>query len=192
MDPVHFESTTPSLNPPMVASKIEIPVYVVLEPDAVPDHLVTNEAAMKPIELHGIRTFVKRDVTEALAAYYTKVEVVEAAPQLDTLHVIVDVKITKMNTSTETATAYGSGGTYATAYQVFGVMDWAIALRHSNEEEYFFSLSDHVVGEHAGTSIHDGSAMFRSVLELALARFLERFSETEVQQRARGGALAAL
>jgi len=188
MDPVHFESVVPTINPPMVASKIETPVYVILDPVTVPDQLVTSKGDAKPIELYEVQTFVTRDIPVMLRAFYASVDVVESVPPAQGPHIIVDVKISKLDTFMEKAAAAGSSGGTATVYQLHGMMDWAMAFRHSGEAEYFYSFSDHVVGDYAATTIHDTENMFRSVWETALGRFLERYAGDEVQQLARGGA----
>lgn len=184
MQPVHFGSVSPTISSPMVASKIETPVFVILDPDAVPDHIVTSRGDAKPVELYEIHSFVTRDVAKTLDSFFLHVDVVDMPPSMEAAHIIVDVKLTKLDTTVDKATAFGSGGS-ATAYQIYGVMDWAIALRHSTQSEYFFSFSDHVIGDYGGTTVHDTEAMFRSVLEVALARFLTSYVEDEVQQRAR-------
>lgn len=183
MEPVHFESVHPSVSAPMIASKVQTPVYIVLDPNKVPDEYVTSRSDAKPVELYQIRSFVSRDLVATLESFFSNVQVVDQAPEDTSPHIIVDVEVSKFDTIVDKAMASGPGGS-ATAFRIYGTMDWKLALRHSDEPEYFFSFSDHVVGDQGGTTVRDTNLMFKSVLEAALGRFLEKYTAGGAHERA--------
>jgi hypothetical protein len=173
MEPVNLNQIKLNFPQPLVAKKDPTPLFIVASDKDVPDHFTTPADPVKPVEIFAVRTFVTRDVQQALEAFYQTVKVVSNESDLpSTPHIAAKVRITNITTQADMATGNG-----VTAGRVFGAMDWAIALRHSGEDKFFYSFADRAIGTTSLTNVAQTGIMFGSTLEVALGRFLKDFSD---------------
>jgi hypothetical protein len=166
----------------MVASKLNVPVYLVLDPNEVPDYVRTpggSAGQAKPIEVYQLRHFVGRDLFVLLQHYFANVQLVGSDPPPSGQPVVVvRVRITGLTTQVDQAAA--AGGAYA--FRVYGVMDWSLGFRFAGERDFFYSFSDRAVGGHGLVTIDESSAMFKSTFEAALIRFIRDFEHKQVRK----------
>ena len=173
MAPVDLNQLKLNFPQPLVAKKDPTPLFIVASDKDVPDHFTTPNDPVKPVEIFAVRTFVTRDVQQALGAFYQTVKVVSNESDLpSTPHIVAKVHITNITTEADMAIANG-----VTAGRVFGAMDWAIALRRSGEDKFFYSFTDRSIGTASLTNVAQTGIMFSSTFEVALGRFLKDFSD---------------
>lgn len=123
----------------LVARKLPRTLVLVVDPARVPDAVELNAStSMDPqggerFRLLELRRFVTRDLRDALANYFDKVEVVSAGnPMPSEPHVVGDVKIDRVQLH-----GVPVGGLTYTIIE----MTWGIGLRPSEAQDYAFTVA---------------------------------------------------
>lgn len=179
MAPVHVskvEVSPPSL---MVAKKLSRPLFIVLDPERVPDYVHIPQSDVKEVHVHELRTFVRRDVKKAMETFFQRVEVVEPGYAFPSEpHYVADIKIDKLGTRFDKAT---SGG--YTAGRVFGTMTWSFAIRPSGADSYMYSFASTAVGDVVLTHVSETPKMFGSTFDVAIAELIEGMVDKEIDKK---------
>jgi hypothetical protein len=113
----------------MVAKKLDVPLYIVLDPTRVrPEY-----EAPRIDKLLNMQTFVTRDLAKLMGEYFSEVKIVSSSADVPKRPAAVaDVKIDEFKKDS----VIMSG----TAYTAL-VMTWSFALRTSDSEDYLFSFA---------------------------------------------------
>jgi len=161
---VNVDALAPSPPTLMIATKLQTPLYIVLDPARVkPAYEVERIGTIS-----NMGTFVSRDLKQAMSEYFATVHVVASAAEIQAEdYVIADVKVDGFKKGT------ASNG--VESYSVWQ-MTWNFALRPSDHEDYLFSFagisqSDPVVGS--------WNEAVSGILERALAGLLAKWAEAE-------------
>ena len=77
MQPVDARSLAPNVPQPLDTRRIEIPLYIVLDPVKLPDVMTATGQGVKPIEVTGLHAFVERDLQRALSQVFARVVVAQ-------------------------------------------------------------------------------------------------------------------
>jgi hypothetical protein len=115
----------------MVVHKIARPLYVMLDPARVRDTVEIN-AASGHFLITDVQGFVKRDLKEAMQAYFERVEVVPAGTAVPGDSFIADVKIDSLRTHD-----IPMGMMTSTVLE----LTWGFAIRRGDAQEYAFSFA---------------------------------------------------
>ncbi len=127
--PVDVNALSPKPPTIMVAKKLEVPLYIVLDPTRVK----AEYTAPRVDKLLNMQSFVTRDLSRLMSEYFSEVKIVSSATEAPKEHaVIADVKVDEFKG--EQVILSGNG------YTVL-VMTWSFALRPSDSEEYLFSFA---------------------------------------------------
>lgn len=167
MRPVDTERLSIDPTRPMLAQKLARPLYIVLDPERVPDEYTIPEQTIKEIRILAIRTFVRRDVRHALLSLFDSVDVVAPSWPIPPGALVADVEIQRFSTEVDMAT----GGGYH-AGRIYGQMGWAFAIKRPGERQYAFSYADTVTGAFALTDVSQTPEMMESTYRRALERLL--------------------
>jgi hypothetical protein len=145
----------------MVAKKMDVPLYIVLDPARVkPEY-----AAPRIDKLLNMQSFVTRDLTRVMGEYFSEVKVVASANEAPKGRtVIADVKVDEFKS--ESVILSGTG------YTVL-VMTWSFAVRPSESEDYLFSFAG-IAKSHPNQKSWDGAVT--NLLENALTGLLDEWA----------------
>ena len=161
--PVDVKTLSPKPPTIMVAKKLEVPLYIVLDPTRVkPEY-----AAPRIEKLKNMQSFVTRDLTRVMGEYFSEVKIVSSASEAPKERaVIADVKVDEFKS--ETAILSGNG------YTVL-VMTWSFAIRTSDSEDYLFSFAGIAKSEPNQKSFDDAVT---NLIENALTGLLDKWAST--------------
>ncbi len=158
----------------MVASKIERPLYIVLDGSKVKNvwKLATSPCATESpgcerFMLSDVQQFVRRDLKAALSNYFTSVEVVDSSAKLPTTpHVVADVKIDdiKMHDLVRGRLTYS-----------LIQMTWGFALRPSDKKDYTYSFAGTSESNDSYPNFETGCAQ---LIENAIPAMLKKWTES--------------
>jgi hypothetical protein len=177
---------------PMIASKIERPLYVVLDPAQVPDQYTIPEGAIKELKIYEIHDFVRRDLRGTLATYFAHVHVVAPGAPIPDGALVALVQIQGFALDAETGPlqltymlgANGKPGPMLMpSVSAHGRMEWAFAIRVPGERDYAFSFSDSAISTTALTASYDSPEVMASTYSVALDHLLERLGQPDVLAR---------
>ena len=129
--------------PAMVGQKVTLPLYLVAPPADVPDHV--HIAGMNififkipDVELSDVRTFVTRDLKQALERYFSTVQVVDSEAKLPaTPHVRGDIKLSSLTYDRRV-----SAGEHGQRNELYGALEWGFGLRVSGETEFVYTFAE--------------------------------------------------
>jgi len=173
MQPVYVDRLGLDYPSPMVATRIQQPLYLVLDPDRVPDRVTVREPSMKNIEVFHIRAWVQQILPDALKRFFANVEVVGPDAQLPTTpHMVADVEVRSIGAIVDKAV-----GNTGVAARVYGTMTWGIAIRRSGEKNYAFSYSASVQGVKPLTHVSETDMMYGSTFSMAIGEMNKRLVE---------------
>jgi hypothetical protein len=175
---------------PMVASKIERPLYIVLDPAQVPDHYTIPAGTIKELEIYEIHDFVRRDLRGTLALYFAHVKVVPPNAPIPDDALVAQVQIQGFAMDSEGAESYGYAvgakgvmPVYSSSVSAHGRMDWAFAIRAPGERDYAFSFSERSYSTTALVTSYDSPQVMASTYSAALDHLLAALDQPEVLAR---------
>jgi hypothetical protein len=150
----------------LVAKKMQRPLYLVLEPARVKDSWEMSGSS-GTFTLKEFQTFVRRDLKQAMAGYFERVEIVTSGDQIPpgAPHVIGDVKVDKVALHDLNA-----GRLTYTAIE----MTWSFALRPSERAEYAFSFGGTATSSESYPTFEVGCAQ---MIESAIAGMLDKWTD---------------
>lgn len=131
---------------PMVARKIEVPLFVSVE--EFPDRISTDGSGGRDRIFHltELRSFVHRSLRPALESLFSSVTVIDRQDQLPAgPHYLLLLRLDAIGTELtgESRTEQSITGSGSNSYMV-GTMwfDWAAGLRTHDADEFMWNLSD--------------------------------------------------
>jgi hypothetical protein len=168
----NVRATPPSL---LVAKKVELPLYLVLDATRVKDtwKLQTSACATaspgcEQFNVLDMHEFVKRDLRAAMQNYFSKVEIVSSSASIPkgAAHVVGDVKIDDLKLHALVRGMF--------THQIIE-MTWSFAMRRSQDADYIYSF--------AGTSTSNDSyptfeAGCGQLVENAIPMMLKKWTES--------------
>jgi len=178
MQPVDARSLTPSVPQPIETRRIEIPLYIILDPVKLPEVLTAQGKGVKPIEVSGLHAFVERDLQKTLSQVFSSVTVAPpSAPAPTGLFFTGEVLVSGLSTY---AGPPAPGTTAAGAYPR---MQWSLHIRAYGAPADAFVYQGTAQGKVAITSVRETSPAFQSMFEDALLRLLAHFDAQKVYER---------
>lgn len=181
MHPVHVDELDVQIPELMVSSKVETPLVVVLDPEVVLDRKTVEHHAIKPIEVHNIRAFVRDHLPTAMSDYFQDIDVV--GPDDVDAHrdaIIGHVRVSDVDVHVDSATTG-----YHTAARILGTATWSFALEIPGQEDFIFSYAGEARGNYAMSHVSETGAMYESTFSDALAEMLETYVHDEIHSRLR-------
>ena len=166
----------------LVARKIPRTLVLVVDPARVPDAVALHESTSfdpqggEHFQLLEFRRFVSRDLRDALASYFDKVDVVPSGtPMPSEPHVVGDVKIDRVQLHSVPA-----GGLTYTIIE----MTWGLGLRPSEAADYAFSFAGEGKSSESYPTFEAGMAQLVESAILGLNKGLTEKGGLEALQKA--------
>jgi hypothetical protein len=161
---------------------IDAHLYLHVDPTRIADQLVTDDPNTMAIEVHSLRTFVRRDVRRVLADHFTDIEVVDQAPVAATPHYVAEVTVVRLGTSDAVAGGVSMqgqwGGQSLAGNRAVVALDWTLVIRDGLSDQVVYSFADQATGTFASRDVEQTPRLVASALEAAL-RNLARDLRTE-------------
>jgi hypothetical protein len=178
MAPVDARVLSPNLPQPQDTRRIEIPLYIILDPAKLPDSMTATGQGVKPIEVSGLHSFVERDLQKTLSQVFARVVVAApSAPAPAELFFTGQVLINSLTTFTQPL-APGSADS-----GVYMRMQWSLHVRAYGAPADAFVYQGTAQGSKPITSVRETSPAFTSLLEDALSRMLAHFDGQKAYDR---------
>jgi hypothetical protein len=175
---------------PIVATRIERPLYIILDPAQVPDQYTIPAGTIKELTIYEIRDFVRRDLRGTLATYFAHVEVVAPGAPIpdDALVALVQIQGFAMDSQGAESMGYAVGASgvapvYTSSVSAHGRMDWAFAIRAPGERDYAFSFSERASSTTALVTSYDSPQVMASTYTAALDHLLAKLGQPDVLAR---------
>ncbi len=178
MRPVDAGVLTPKVPQPLDTRRIEIPLYIVLDPVKLPDSMTATGQGVKPIEVTGLHSFVERDLQKALSQVFASVTVAPpSAPAPTGIFFTGEVLIGSLTTFTGPPPA---GSTTPGAY---ARMQWSLRIRAYGAPADAFVYQGTAQGTVPVVSVRETSPAFQSMIEDALARLMANLDAQKVYEK---------
>jgi hypothetical protein len=178
MQPVDARSLTPNVPQPLDTRRIEIPLYIVLDPVKLPDAMTAAGQGVKPVEVTGLHAFVERDLQRALSQVFSSVTV--AAPSAPAPAGIFFTGEVLINSLSMYAGPPAPGTTVAGAY---ARMQWSLHVRAYGAPADAFVYQGTAQGKVAIGSVRETAPAFQSMIEDALSRLMAHMDAQKVFER---------
>lgn len=170
--------------PAMVARKVELPLYLVVGPNDVPEtvHIPGMQIlifTIPDVDLLNVRTFATRDIVHALEPYFATIQVVYSEKELPkTPHIHGQIKMTKAEYDRQVRT--GHDGAQINVF--FGALEWAFGLQVSGQPDFLFSFSERSESSEPMKGFEDTS-QWASTFQEAMRHMLAEYNKQSVQQK---------
>jgi hypothetical protein len=149
----------------LVAKKIQRPLYLIVDPTRVKDTWQMKGSGGE-LALNDFQSFVRRDLKNAMQAYFERVEVLKPGDPLPVgLHVVGDVKVDKVALHD-----LPTGRLTYTAIE----MTWSFAVRAGESAEYAFSFGGTARSSESYPTFEVGCAQ---MVESAIGAMLTKWSD---------------
>jgi hypothetical protein len=178
MQPVDARTLTPNIPQPLDTRRIEIPLYIVLDPVKLPDAMTATGQGVKPIEVTGVHAFVERDLQKALSQVFASVTVAPpSAPAPSGIFFTGEVLVGSLSTY---AGPPAPGSTTAGAY---ARMQWSLRIRAYGAPADAFVYQGTAQGKVGVTSVRETGPAFQSMFEDALYRLIAHMDNQKVYEK---------
>jgi len=178
MSPVDARALSPNVPQPQETRRIEIPLYIILDPAKLPDAMTAQGPGVKPIEVSGLHAFVERDLQKTLMQVFSKVVVAPpSTPAPAEMFFTGTVLINSLSTFTQSVTP-GSADK-----GVFMRMQWSLHVRAYGAPADAFVYQGTAQSTKPITSTRETSPAFNSLIEDALSRMLGHFDGQKAYDR---------
>ncbi len=178
MQPVDARALTPNVPQPLDTRRIEIPLYIVLDPVKLPDAMTATGQGVKPIEVTGVHAFVERDLQRALSQVFVSVTVAPpSAPAPAGIFFTGEVLINSMSTYA------GPPAPGTTAAGAYARMQWSLRIRAYGAPADAFVYQGTAQGRVAVTSVRETGPAFQSMFEDALYRLIAHLDNQKVYEK---------
>jgi hypothetical protein len=167
--PANVENTAPTYNKPAVAAQSNVPLTIILDPQAVHDDMVL--AGYSPAQIHNVNLIVTRDLKSALEVYFSRVAVSApgAAEKATDHQVVTNVKIDALGWKSVDNNA------------AVGTMEWSVSMRFADQPKAFYRFAEHTVGRHAIAQWSNTEALIQGALEEGMQHLLNDMEAKGVQ-----------
>jgi hypothetical protein len=170
--------------PTMVATKIALPLYLVVGPGDIADsaHVSGEKIAIftiPDVDLKYVRTFATRDLKNALELYFSQVHVVydEALVPKNALHVRAQAKISKIEYDRRV-----TQGAQGQQNELFAAVEWAFGLKLSDQPDFLFNFAERSTSSVQMKSFSD-TAHWESAFQEALRHMLAEYTKHGIHQK---------
>ena len=171
----------------MVAQKVARPLYIVLDPARIKDtwQLQTSDCEVsgpgcEHFQLTDFHEFVRRDLKQAMLAYFSRVEVVGSSSEIPPgAHVVGDVKVDAIKLRSVVTGIFT---------HVFIQMIWGFALRPGEATEYAYSYAGTAESNDSYPTFEAGCGQ---LVENAIPAMLKKWVEEGGVEAFNGGGKAA-
>lgn len=179
MKPVYVSKLQVAPPTLMIARKSQAPLLIVLDPQKVPDQVIIPEGELKEIKVFEVRTFVQRDLKDAMLTFFQTVEVV--APGFtppEEPYWVADVRVDKLGT--KVFKAVNANNAAQVAAEIHGEITWAFAMRPNTVDDYVYSFAGSSVGSYSMTHVSQTDQMFASAFESAVTSMVKGMVDKKV------------
>jgi len=169
--PANVANTTPTYSKPAVAARSDVPLTIILDPQAVHDEMVLS--GFSPAAVHQVNLIVTRDLKSALEVYFSRVAVSTpaAAAKATGREVVTNVKID----------ALGWKSTDSNNSAAVGTMDWSVSMRFADQQKFFYRFTEHSVGRRVITQSSNTDALIQGAIEEGMQHLLKDMEAQGVQ-----------
>jgi len=178
MRPVDARTLTPAVPQPIDTRRIEIPLYIILDPVKLPEGMIAQGQGVKPIEVNGLHAFVERDLQRALSQVFASVTVAPPSQPAPTgVFFTGEVLINTLSTY---------GGPPAPGTSTAGAharMQWSLHIRAYGAPADAFVYQGTAQGTLAITSTRQTAPAFQSMFEDALSRLMAHMDAQKIYER---------
>jgi hypothetical protein len=146
-------------------------LFLFVDPARVPDAVETQDPNSKPIRVHALRTFIRRDVSRVLADAFARIEVVDRAPVAASPHYVAEVSLVRLDTAPQIgagALPGQWGGQSLGGQAAVAALDWSLVITDGLSGEVVYSFSDHAVGSFGSNDLDQTPRVIASALEAAV------------------------
>ena len=178
MQPVDARRLTLSVPQPLDTRRIEIPLYIVLDPVKLPNDMTAGGQGVKPVEVTGLHAFVERDLQKALSQVFASVTVAPPSqPAPSGIFFTGEVLVNTLSTfAGPPAPGTSKPGAHAR-------MQWSLHIRAYGAPADAFVYQGTAQGTVAITSVRETSPAFQSMFEDALGRLMANMDAQKVYER---------
>jgi hypothetical protein len=181
MKPVYVSQLMLHVTAPASPGRSTLTLYLFASDQGVPDKLTTPGGEVKPIEIHGLRSFVSRDLKRFFERHFAEVVVLDDTAKLPKGDaVIARVRISRLATELEQHVLRGRQETLI-AYRIFGVLDWSLDITVGDQLAYTFA--DHSRSTQVLYTVDQTDELLRSTLGTAMQRMIDDYSKHDVATR---------
>ena len=178
MQPVDARVLTPNVPQPLDTRRVEIPLYIILDPVKLPDAMTAQGQGVKPIEVTGLHAFVERDLQKTLSQVFSSVTVAPpSAPAPKGLFFTGEVLISALSTYAGPA---APGGSTPGAYPR---IQWSLHIRAYGAPADAFVYQGTAQRKIPVTPVRETSPAFQSMFEDALVRLMAHFDHQKAYER---------
>lgn len=177
MQPVYVDSMETKIPQPGELRRIELPLYIILDPAKLPDAMTVFGEGVKPIEVNGLHSFVQRDLQRTMNQLFVTATVAPPntpAPTGDFLTGEVQLQ--------SLSTFVGTGGPN-TASGVYARMQWSFRIRAYGAPADAFVYQGTAQSAIPVASVRDTQAVFQSLFEDALRRLVAHYDGQRAYDR---------
>lgn len=178
MQPVDARSLTPNVPQPLDTRRIEIPLYIILDPVKLPDVMTATGQGVKPIEVTGLHAFIERDLQKTLSQVFASVTVAPPSQPAPTgVFFTGEVLITSLSSyAGPPAPGTNEAGAFAR-------MQWGLRVRAYGAPADAFVYQGTAQGRVAITSVRKTGPAFQSMFEDALVRLMAHMDAQKIYER---------
>lgn len=186
-----LENAKPKLVSPMVAQKIERPLFIVLDSERLGDTWAletppcsTNSSGCERFNLLDVHTFVHRDLKTAMENYFSEVRVVGSYQELPAVpHVVADVKVDEIRLNHIVRGQF--------IYALIE-MTWGFAMRLGEHDDYAYSFAGKAISNDTYPNFEAGCAtMIERAIPAMLKAWVEDGGMTALRDAARSNVAPA-
>lgn len=177
MRPVDVTAMETKIPQPTELRRIEIPLFVILDPAKLPDAMTAYGQGVKPIEVSGLHTFVERDLQRTLGQLFTNVRVAPpttAAP--DGIFLTGEVLVNSLQSFSGTRGPGTPSGVYVR-------MVWSFRVRAYGAPADAFVYQGTAESTVPINAVGDTQGAFQSLLEDALRRLITHYDGQKAYDR---------
>ncbi len=164
-----LEGRTASSLSPMVSRKLELPLYIVIDPERIPSDFAVKNTRHS---VAGFRPFLASSLHKAMSPFFKDVQVVAVeAERASGAHYVMEVKVDSVE-----ARPLNSG------QYTFNVlwMSWGIGLKIEGFDDYLFTFTGEGRSETSYPRLETG---LEQMMSSGLNGLLEGWSKKEIQSK---------
>lgn len=177
MRPVDVSTMETKIPQPVELRRIEIPLFIILDPAKLPDAMTAIGPGVKPIEVSGLHTFVQRDMQRALTQLFTTVTVAPpSTPAPAGIFLTGEVLVNSLTTFSGTRGPGTPAGVYVR-------MQWSFRVRAYGAPADAFVYQGTAESTAPINAVADTQVAFQTLLEDALRRLLAHYDAQKAYDR---------
>ncbi len=158
--PANVANTAPVYKKPAAGARSDVPLTIILDPQAVHDDMVLSGPS--PADIQQVNLIVTRDLRSALEVYFSRVAVSRptSAEKATDHQVVTNVKLVAL------------GWKPADNNAAVGTMEWSVSMRFADQQKPFYRFAEHTVGKQAITQWSNTDALIQGAIEEGMQHLL--------------------